>query len=1529
MPKRQNTDLYASSITSSMLYESTPPPQEHTMQVDPSQSLSNPVAANHHTVQLNHERADATASLTTSNVTAGESQIGNAAFITPDTTGAGVETIAGPVSSSTSGRHEGGASQTSERRRYPTVSSIDTNPSERRPVSPVHSLNRFISNQTASTDVTDAEAQLTSQFAESPKSYAAELGLFASATGGLSGWEMDNDDAMGDSSAVTVKPGFSSALTGKEGGEGNDKKQDDAKLQDDQLAELPHHPLPPANEPSSEMLRQQQQKQHGRQGERSDSSAVSNSDDEMSSSVPSRPPLVGRPSTPVSLVHGVGSNSEKPSETQNGQKVEETSKPVTGTDDTAWRKEQAENSVTCSVVQQSGNGGRSAAALNLNHHKDEQATKEKESLPILGESRLANVAVKKEAEVTSDDIASSRKTLQPSTLVDENSTAKDGLSAVKNLENLSSNQLRGHSAYPMAASAPQDNGNGFFQPANHSDGLDSRSRASLHRYIGMLHEEVVSVSTQERTKIFIDFVTAEALIRNIDLRSSLLSKQPLQKDERDCEMKVDRPDASDSTAATPPPRVPRTNQATDQPSVDNGLQESADTDDATISTSTAAMPSPTLATEDGFSDTSQEYSPGGRPIIKRPPRVERAVPRLSTPVAGQMITRRATALPESEEKISVDRESSHLNRDLDTQAFLSRTPSARKRAATFDALTPAVVDVSQKSGNRDRVNGKNDGIAGAGEKSATGSDVSSSVAIMTPPGSDVDEAIAGGDKIRRQQQQQQEKDQERSSDQQSSAPAYEPYAMVRGRLSMPPETSSSVLVAASIAGRKRVSTPLNKVHEQELNTVLGPASTKRRSNINDETRMSKSLSIAEPPAQGTRANSGGSSDNIQSGEKNGNLKTGREEVDDQMAMMQRKKPLKSLTGLLSLLPNDVPQSRTPSPLLQPIWDQIFNYPSLSSSYVSMDFAMFLGGRRTTKVEDFSWISNLYASFDAQSAQIRARLDIERQQRTEVSEQRTEQLFNDNEIGYADLKSLEKKFSEDEKEIMAKECRAEYSRFTAEVFGHVYGRLQSEIGLLMPFAEHHVRERFLSEKRVSLDNHSDATISNGVVLGLEALEMQTSSRERSSEVFKEADINASIVNDSQALPEKMRESKRPTLEEVLCLYLCIIDKIEGRHERTVQALTDRDKRYARSILEPLAFSSSVDYGNIGSKNVDGGVSGGASGVLDLKNPRNSSATSSELKDAKYHGLQERPDEIAPRQQKQRQTPQLRYMEDHFAHAAHSAALNAAQDRRARLARIYSVLLSPGPGVESVIHRAMECAAKDMQKIADAMRNLKEEKSAAMASTWEKHDERKEKETDANSLGPDRERENSVAMSGKYEKIPQAESKKSHAGEASDNTMEGNGDGMVGIGDAGGKEEDDKGEGAKITRRLIKRANQAASGIVDDSTKISTMLTSLKMNLLRAGQVVRIWESHVKSEGEVTINDGKMAGEVEEIGKGGGGGVGGGGKDKRIDATSVDVDADADVGGDEGLREVRRKLARMKGLRDEIVGDGEYLETMLGK
>ena len=1051
--------------------------------------------------QQGYERANVNLSSVTSSVAAGETKNDTAAaasFIIPVTTGTSMETSANPGISSVSQPfvaqeqqqlNDVKANQTiTEVGNYSTTFSADANPSDRRLVSPVNSLNKVTSSNEVSA-VTATTAPSSIQLAESPKSYAAELGLFASVTGGLSGWGLyDDDDSMGNLSATTIKPGSSSALATKRAESRNINEETEGReakghseILEDRVAELPHHPMPTRNESGGAI----QQQLRRRTTESSVVSAISMPEGSSSSPVPSRPLLIGRPSTPTSLRDGLGYAGDKTSASQNEQQSKEESAKLllsTSPDSpTRQKQSQAESSTIGSVTTLSGDDAESRGTeFRSNKHKEGQAANESEALIVFSEPLLGASAGNEEDPNTNRDRIN-HEALNTSAVVKGTGRSKTDTSPNMQKSTSETTQRIESQRTPSKTSPEPTKPEGIARRIIYADGLDSRSRASLHRCIGMLHEESDAASTDEKVKIFIDFITVEAFIRGIDLSDKLLPMQLIKEDDG----KVAKEPSAGPTSFN-------TTTAPDMAPVNNDIVKDGSHEDRL---------SPILGSKDSFEDLSQGYSPGGRPIIQKPPRPERAVPKLGIPVISQMISRRATALPESEEKIFVEHEHWVGNQGNHVHRHIDRNSSTRKRAATANVLTPIIGDITKQNSSGSDYNGNSDtaaGVESGTSTAATGfatsaarSDVSSNTAIMTPPGSDADEGINVNEK--KQMQQYQQQGQNMSSCSAPSESTYESYTPLKSRLSMSPDTSVLSAAAAS-TGRKRESIPLYKVNEQEMSSVIGTAAASRRVGMSDEKRLSKALSIVEPPIRmNVIENNSGDSNGGRCGDResaSASINTSGTATDSSSGKILKKCSLPSLDALSTLLPRKISVRRTPSPILQNIWDEISSYPSLAASSISLACTPLTGGREIIKENEFSWISDLYAAYNSQSTQIRVRLDIERQQRTEVAEQRTEQLFNDNEIGYADIGLKEEEFRKEETENLARECREDYARFTAEVFEPVYGKLQNEIGRLLWLAEY-VRVMFLTGRKDTTVDAAGAVITYELTLGLEVLETEDS------------------------------------------------------------------------------------------------------------------------------------------------------------------------------------------------------------------------------------------------------------------------------------------------------------------------------------------------------------------------------------------------------------------------------------------------------
>jgi hypothetical protein len=167
--------------------------------------------------------------------------------------------------------------------------------------------------------------------------------------------------------------------------------------------------------------------------------------------------------------------------------------------------------------------------------------------------------------------------------------------------------------------------------------------------------------------------------------------------------------------------------------------------------------------------------------------------------------------------------------------------------------------------------------------------------------------------------------------------------------------------------------------------------------------------------------------------------------------------------------------------------------------------------------DFEYITSLTAEYDKTAILIRKRNDAARHKRQEESEEHNDQLFNDNEISYADIGDLEDEFKEKERELKAQEDREEYKTYVEQVFDKVYDRLQGEIKGLM-------------DLYIEAENLLQISASGVKIIG--------------------------------------GNSDVPSTHEALELLKDLHGKLELRHEKVAQAVAERDKRYKRTEIQPL-------------------------------------------------------------------------------------------------------------------------------------------------------------------------------------------------------------------------------------------------------------------------------------------------------------------------------------------------------------------------
>ena len=98
-------------------------------------------------------------------------------------------------------------------------------------------------------------------------------------------------------------------------------------------------------------------------------------------------------------------------------------------------------------------------------------------------------------------------------------------------------------------------------------------------------------------------------------------------------------------------------------------------------------------------------------------------------------------------------------------------------------------------------------------------------------------------------------------------------------------------------------------------------------------------------------------------------------------------------------------------------------------------------------DSFGWINETVLAWDRKNREVRKRLDDERSARQAESEQHVDDLFNDNEIGYADIGELENEFKLAEAERKYQEDQQELDSFTQGVYVPVTERMAKELAEL--------------------------------------------------------------------------------------------------------------------------------------------------------------------------------------------------------------------------------------------------------------------------------------------------------------------------------------------------------------------------------------------------------------------------------------------------------------------------------------------------
>ncbi|KIX97783.1 uncharacterized protein Z520_06561 [Fonsecaea multimorphosa CBS 102226] len=175
---------------------------------------------------------------------------------------------------------------------------------------------------------------------------------------------------------------------------------------------------------------------------------------------------------------------------------------------------------------------------------------------------------------------------------------------------------------------------------------------------------------------------------------------------------------------------------------------------------------------------------------------------------------------------------------------------------------------------------------------------------------------------------------------------------------------------------------------------------------------------------------------------------------------------------------------------------------------------------------FTFIHDTVVEWDRTNRLVRKEQEAERQARQEESEGHIDALFNDNEIGYADIGELEAEFKLKEAEKRFDEDQAELESFTSQVFVAVTERLQKEIAELM------------TAYTMAVD-----------LLDIDSLAV--------SRCFKANDRGTAV-----------------RMTEVMSYVLTLFNKIEIRHTKVAEAHVERERRRKHLELTVLYTNGDV-------------------------------------------------------------------------------------------------------------------------------------------------------------------------------------------------------------------------------------------------------------------------------------------------------------------------------------------------------------------
>lgn len=172
----------------------------------------------------------------------------------------------------------------------------------------------------------------------------------------------------------------------------------------------------------------------------------------------------------------------------------------------------------------------------------------------------------------------------------------------------------------------------------------------------------------------------------------------------------------------------------------------------------------------------------------------------------------------------------------------------------------------------------------------------------------------------------------------------------------------------------------------------------------------------------------------------------------------------------------------------------------------------------TKPDSFGFIKETVMAWDHKNRDVRKKQDDERSARQADSEQHIDDLFNDNEIGYADIGDLEAEYKLDEAERKYQEDQQELESFTQGVYVPVTERLQKDL----------------------------AELNAQYTLAVDLLDLES---ESASQMLKSATSKAEMAF-------------------VMTCLLAVFNKLEIRYQKIAEANVERERRRKRLELTVL-------------------------------------------------------------------------------------------------------------------------------------------------------------------------------------------------------------------------------------------------------------------------------------------------------------------------------------------------------------------------